>query len=76
MANSEKWTLKDFADDLDKTISGWKAQLAGMTSTKQVEAAKNTQNVAKAVIEELGKSLTAGGCSNQEIKRKHVFFWS
>jgi len=59
MANSEKWTLKNFSDQLDAaTPSGWRSKIPGMSNTQEAQAAKQTQTVISGIIDEIGEDAS------------------
>jgi hypothetical protein len=58
MADSERWTLKDFGNDLDKTLSGWRMHVPGLRDTKEIQQAKTAQGVVKAFIEQAGEDAS------------------
>jgi hypothetical protein len=58
MADSERWTLKDFGNDLDKSLTGWRMHVPGLKDTKEIQQAKTAQGVVKAFIEEAGEDAS------------------
>mmetsp|Transcript_18405 Transcript_18405/g.35834 ORF Transcript_18405/g.35834 Transcript_18405/m.35834 type:complete len:264 (-) Transcript_18405:80-871(-) len=70
MANAETWTLKMFADEVDETLSSWRSKIPGMGGTRQIKTAKETQKVAKAMMEHFGGDATAEDIANLDRKQK------
>ncbi|EED96327.1 predicted protein [Thalassiosira pseudonana CCMP1335] len=70
MANSPTWTVKMFADEVDETLSSWKTKMPGVGGTKEVQAARQTQKVVKAMVDQLGGDATAEVVSNMDRKQK------
>ena len=59
MANSERWTIKDFHDDLSLVADSWRSKIPGMTNISQVKSAKQMNSISKAIIEVVGSNATA-----------------
>ncbi|KAI2510237.1 hypothetical protein MHU86_4115 [Fragilaria crotonensis] len=59
MANSERWTIKDFQDDLSLVVDSWRTKIPGMTNISQVKSAKQMNGISKAIIEVIGANATA-----------------
>ncbi|KAL7467396.1 hypothetical protein ACHAXS_007639 [Conticribra weissflogii] len=70
MANAETWTLKMFADEVDETLSSWRSKIPGMGGTRQIKTAKETQKVAKAMMEQFGGDATVEDIANLDRKQK------
>lgn len=70
MANSEKWTIQNFSDDVSKSVDSWRTKIPGMSNLQQVKAAKKTSNIAKAVVEVLGGGATAEELLNMSRTQK------
>jgi hypothetical protein len=78
MAESEKWTLKDFSDEIDETLSSWRTKIPGVSNLQQVKSAKEAQVVIKAVVDEVGRDATAedlGSLGRTEKVSKWVEEW-
>mmetsp|Transcript_12773 Transcript_12773/g.18143 ORF Transcript_12773/g.18143 Transcript_12773/m.18143 type:complete len:232 (-) Transcript_12773:39-734(-) len=64
MANSERWTLKNFSDQLNAAMpTGWRSKLPG-SNTQEAQAAKQTQSVLAGIIDEIGNDA-----SMQELEK-------
>jgi len=59
MANAEKWTLKDFNDELKSTLGSWRNKIPGVRDMSQMKVAKQTQQVIEVVMQEVGPDATA-----------------
>ena len=70
MANSPTWTIKMFADEIDETLSSWTTKIPGAGKTAELQAAKESQKVVKAIMEQLGDNITAGDLSKLDRKQK------
>ncbi|KAL3798397.1 hypothetical protein HJC23_005050 [Cyclotella cryptica] len=70
MANTPVWTVKMFKDEVDETLSSWRTKIPGMGGTAQVQAAKDTQKVVNAMVNQLGGGATAQDVANMDRKQK------
>jgi len=70
MANSPTWTLKMFADEIDETLSSWSTKIPGASNTAEIQTAKETQKVVKAMLDNLGEQVTAKDISKLDRKQK------
>lgn len=70
MANSEKWTIQNFSDDVSKTVDSWRTKIPGMSNLQQVKGAKKISNIAKAVVEVIGGGATAEELLNMSRTQK------
>ena len=59
-----------FADEIDETLNSWRTKVPGMGGTSQIKAAKETQKVAKAMLELLGQGATAEDIAGMDRKAK------
>jgi len=59
MAASEKWTLALFTDELNSTLSSWRAKIPGLRDLAQVNQTKEAKRLFQAFIDELGGDKTA-----------------
>ena len=59
MSSTDKWTLKDFHDELKETLGSWRNRIPGMSGLKQIKVAKQTQKVIEACIDYVGAEATA-----------------
>lgn len=70
MANAEKWTIRDFNDELKETLGNWRNKIPGMSGMSQIKAAKETQKVMEAVMEQVGPDATAEDLQNLSRNEK------
>lgn len=70
MANSERWTIKMFADEIDETLSSWTTKIPGAGSSAEIQQAKESQTVIKAIMDEIGDDVTAGDLSKMDRRQK------
>lgn len=70
MANTETWTLKMFADEIDETLSQWATKLPGLSNTTEIATAKETQKIVKAMTEHLGSNITGQDLAKMDRKKK------
>ncbi|KAL7501972.1 hypothetical protein ACHAWX_000419 [Stephanocyclus meneghinianus] len=70
MANTPVWTVKMFKDEVDETLSSWRTKIPGMGGTTQVQAARDTQKVVNAMVNQLGAGATAQDVANIDRKQK------
>lgn len=55
MANADRWTLKLFLGQIEEAMpTGWRSKIPGTGNTKEAVAAKQTQDVIKGIIDEIG----------------------
>lgn len=59
MSSADKWTLKDFHDELKETLGSWRNRIPGMGCLQQIKVAKQTQKVIEACIDYVGAEATA-----------------
>jgi hypothetical protein len=59
MSSADKWTLKDFHDELKETLGSWRNRIPGMGGLQQIKVAKQTQKVIEACIDYVGAEATA-----------------
>ena len=74
MASAEKWTLQDFNEELKETLGSWRNKIPGMSGMSQVKAAKQTQQVIEAVIDQVGPEATAQDLQNLGRQEKVSVF--
>lgn len=70
MANSPTWTIKMFADEIDETLSSWQTKIPGLSKTAELQAAKDTQLVVKAILDHLGEGVTPDDIKKLDRKNK------
>lgn len=58
MAESERWTLKDFNHDLDLSLKGWRMYVPGIKDNAEVKSARTAQAAVKAFGDEIGLDST------------------
>lgn len=59
MANCERWTIKDYQEDLSRITDSWRTKIPGLGDEKQIKSAKQINEISKAVIEVVGANATA-----------------
>lgn len=64
MANTERWTLRDFNDELKETLGGWRSKLPGVSGLSQTKMAKQTQQIIESIMSEVGPDATAQDLQN------------
>jgi len=70
MVSSPIWTLKMFADEINETLSSWTTKIPGASRTAEIKAAKETQVVVNAMVENLGDKVTAGDIARLDRRQK------
>jgi len=70
MANSPKWTLKHMADEVDETLNAWTAKIPGASKSAEMQRAKETQVMVKAMIAHLGDKVTLNDIEKLDRKQK------
>jgi hypothetical protein len=70
MANSPTWTIKMFADEIDETLSSWQTKIPGASRTSELQAARDTQQVVKAMLDYLGDGVTPEDINKLDRKQK------
>ena len=70
MANSEKWTIQNFSDDVSKSVDSWRTKIPGMRNLQQVKSAKKISSIAKAIVEVIGGGATAEELMNMSRTQK------
>ena len=70
MANSPTWTIKMFADEIDETLSSWQTKIPGLSKTAELQAAKDTQLVVRAILDHLGEGVTPDDIKKLDRKNK------
>jgi hypothetical protein len=70
MANTPTWTIKMFADEIDETLSSWMAKMPGASRTAEMQAAKDTQLVVKAILGHMGEGVTTEDINKLDRKEK------
>jgi hypothetical protein len=70
MANSEKWTIQNFSDDVSKSVDSWRTKIPGMSNLQQVKSAKKMNSIAKAIVEVVGGGATAEDLMNMSRTHK------
>jgi hypothetical protein len=73
MSSAEKWTLKDFHDELSETLGSWRNKIPGMSGLKQIKVAKQTQKVMEACMEHVGAEATSQDLNNLGRQEKVRF---
>ena len=54
MANKPSWTLQDYVEELNDALGNWRHKIPGMSSLQQTKMAKQTQQIVKAIVSEIG----------------------
>lgn len=70
MANTHRWTIKHYADEIDETLNSWKAKLPGTGSTVEMQQAKEKGLIIKTMIEQLGADVTYKEIKDLDRKQK------
>ena len=70
MANSEKWTIKDYANDINEQLSQWSTKIPGFNRTLEVQRAKEYQNIVNSMIQQFGNDITVTDMNNLDRKEK------
>ena len=70
MANSQSYTLKMFADEVEDQLSSWKTKIPGMGGSSEIKAAKESQAVVKEMVNQLGSDISAGEIGKLDRKQK------
>ena len=70
MANSPKWTLKHMADEVDETLNAWTAKIPGASKSVEMQRAKETQVMVKAMMAHLGDKVTLNDIEKLDRKQK------
>jgi hypothetical protein len=70
MANTPTWTIKMFADEIDETLSSWQTKIPGVSRTSELQAAKDTQQVVRAMLDHLGDGVTPEDIKKLDRKQK------
>jgi len=68
MASQDKWSLGDFAAELDTALGGWRSKIPGMGNLEQVKAIKGSQKIVNAVVDEMGRDTDIEAV--QHLRRK------
>lgn len=58
MADSERWTLKEFNQDLELSLKGWRMYVPGMKDSAEIKSAKTAHTAVKAFGDEIGFDST------------------
>ena len=59
-----------FADEIDETLNDWTTKIPGAGKTTEVQAAKESQQVIKSMVEHLGGDVTAEDLPKMNRKEK------
>ena len=70
MANTPVWTIKMFADEIDETLSSWQTKIPGAARTTELQAARDTQEVVRAMLDHLGEGVTPEDIKRLDRKKK------
>lgn len=64
MAETDKWTLKHFSEELNVTLNNWRTKIPGLSTMPQVTQAKEMKKIIEAMIDEVGSESTAWDLSD------------
>lgn len=58
LSQTERWTLTNFAAELDSSMSHWTTKIPGMGYTKEVKAVKESRKIVNAMLSNFGADAT------------------